>query len=36
MRSDVLIEPAIEHHIADCGAHCSQVETEEGEIVEPE
>ena len=36
MRGDILIEPAIEQHVADCGAHCCQVETEEGEVVEPE
>ena len=30
---DVLIEPSIEEHVADCGAHGDKVETEEGEII---
>ena len=32
---DVLVEPAVEEHVADGGAHGHQVETEEWEVVIP-
>ena len=32
---NVLIEPAIEHHVANGGAHSRQMEAEKGEEVEP-
>lgn len=35
MGGDVLIEPAIEQHVADGGAHGDQVEAEERQTVEP-
>ena len=28
-----MIEPSIEEHVADCGAHGNEMETEEREIV---
>ena len=36
---DVLVEPAVEEHVADGGAHGQEMETEEGDVViapEPE
>ena len=35
MGGDVLIEPAVEQHVADGGAHGDQVEAEERQTVEP-
>ena len=32
---DVLVEPAVDQHVADGGAHGHQVETEEREVVIP-
>ena len=35
MRDDALVEPAVQQHVANGGAHGGQVEAEEGEVVEP-
>ena len=35
MGGDVLIEPAVEEHVADGGAHGDQVEAEERKTVKP-
>ena len=35
VRGNVLIEPAIEHHVTYGGAHGRQMEAEKGEVVEP-
>ena len=32
---DVLVQPAVDEHVADGGGHRHQVETEEWEVVEP-
>ena len=36
LAGDILVEPAVEDHVADGGAHRGQVEAEEREVVEPE
>ena len=35
MGGDVLIEPAVQEHVADGGAHGDQVEAEERQTVKP-
>ena len=35
MRGNVLIEPAIEHHVTNGRAHCRQMEAEKREEVKP-
>ena len=35
LRGDVLVEPAVDQHVTDGGGHRDQVETEEGEVIEP-
>ena len=32
---NVLVQPAVEQHVADGRGHRDQVETEEGEVIEP-
>ena len=34
LTGNILVEPAVENHVADGGAHGGQVEAEEGEVVE--
>ena len=36
LAGDILVQPAVEDHVADGGAHRGQVEAEEREVVEPE